>query len=67
MILPSLLEMDRRVAQVNKKYHSGWIWVGVTSGFTGVKLFGSLNIYWRMIIVKKEKEIINPKRSLKLK
>ena len=37
-------------------------------GFAGVKLSGSLNIYgyWRIIIKKSEREIINPKRSLRV-
>jgi len=42
---PSLLGIDRRKAWAKRKYHSGWMWVGVTSGFAGVKLSGSLNIY----------------------
>lgn len=38
---PSLLGMDRRIAYANRKYHSGLIWGGVTSGLAGVKLSGS--------------------------
>lgn len=38
---PSLLGMDRRIAYANKKYHSGLMWGGVTSGLAGMKLSGS--------------------------
>lgn len=38
---PSLLGMERRIAYANRKYHSGLIWGGVTSGFAGVKFSGS--------------------------
>lgn len=38
---PSLLGIDRRMAYANRKYHSGLIWGGVTSGFAGVKFSGS--------------------------
>lgn len=38
---PSLLGIDRRMAYANRKYHSGLMCGGVTSGFAGVKLSGS--------------------------
>lgn len=38
---PSLLGIDRRIAYANRKYHSGLMWAGVTSGLAGVKLSGS--------------------------
>lgn len=38
---PSLFGIDRRIAYANRKYHSGLIWGGVTSGFAGVKFSGS--------------------------
>jgi hypothetical protein len=41
----NLLGIDRRIAYANRKYHSGWILTGVTSGFAGVKLSWSLRIY----------------------
>jgi hypothetical protein len=41
---PSLLGIDRRIAYANRKYHSGWIWTGVTIGLAGVKS-GSLRKY----------------------
>jgi len=40
---PSLLGMERKIAYANRKYHSGWIWIGVTKGFAGLKLSGSPN------------------------
>lgn len=42
---PSLLGIDRKMAYANRKYHSGWIWTGVTKGFAGMKLSGSPNKY----------------------
>lgn len=41
---PNLLGIDRKIAYANKKYHSGWIWTGVTIGLAGIKLSGSPNI-----------------------
>ena len=38
---PSLFGIDRRIAYANKKYHSGWMWAGVTRGLAGIKLSGS--------------------------
>jgi hypothetical protein len=42
---PNLLGIDRRIAYANRKYHSGWMWIGVTSGFAGIKLSGSPRRY----------------------
>jgi hypothetical protein len=39
-----LLGIDRKIAYANKKYHSGWIWIGVTKGFAGIKFSGSPKI-----------------------
>lgn len=33
---PSLLEIEHRIAEATRKYHSGLIWGGVFSGFAGV-------------------------------
>ena len=41
---PSLFGIDRRIAYANKKYHSGWMWGGVTMGLAGVKFSGSFSI-----------------------
>ena len=38
---PNLLGIDRRIAYAIKKYHSGWIWTGVTKGLAGIKFSGS--------------------------
>lgn len=38
---PNLFGIDRRIAYANKKYHSGWIWIGVLNGFAGLKFSGS--------------------------
>ena len=40
---PNLLGIERKIAYANKKYHSGWIWMGVTKGLAGIKLSGSPN------------------------
>ncbi len=37
--------LDRKIAYANRKYHSGWMWIGVTKGLAGVKLSGSPRIY----------------------
>ena len=41
---PNLLGIDRRIAYAKRKYHSGWMWTGVTKGLAGVKLSGSPRI-----------------------
>ena len=35
---PNLLGIERKIAYANKKYHSGWMWTGVTKGLAGIKL-----------------------------
>lgn len=63
---PSLFGMDRRMAYANRKYHSGLIWGGVTSGLAGVKFSGSPrrlgenNASDASIVIN----TINPRRSL---
>jgi hypothetical protein len=42
---PSLFGTDHRIANANRKYHSGWICTGVTRGFAGEKLSESLKTY----------------------
>lgn len=58
--------MDRKIAYANKKYHSGWIWIGVTIGLAGVKLSGSESKYGFDMerIIKIEIVIENPIKSL---
>lgn len=41
MTPPSLFGIERRMAYANKKYHSGWIWIGVFRGLAGLKFSGS--------------------------
>lgn len=40
---PNLLGIDRKIAYIQRKYHSGLIWIGVTKGFAGKKFSGSVN------------------------
>ena len=66
---PNLLGIQRKIAYAYKKYHSGWIWTGVTIGFASEKFSGSPKTQGS-IKVKKVKEISkikNPKMSLKEK
>lgn len=66
---PILLGIDRRMAYANRKYHSGWIWGGVTMGFASIKLSESDrscgNIRQNEINIINI--IINPIISLKIK
>lgn len=66
---PSLLGIDRRIAYANRKYHSGWMCTGVTSGFAGVKLSGSLRIYGSLRVTADSTiiVIVNPTMSLAVK
>jgi hypothetical protein len=66
---PSFLGIERKIAYANKKYHSGWIWAGVTKGFAGIKLSGSPNKYGSVRVSMDRQAIINinPIISLKLK
>ena len=41
---PNLLGIERKIAYANKKYHSGWIWVGVTNGFAGIQFSASIKL-----------------------
>lgn len=40
---PSLFGIDRKIAYIHKKYHSGLIWIGVTRGLDIRKFSGSVN------------------------
>jgi len=66
---PSLLGIDRRIAYANRKYHSGWMWTGVTIGLAGVKLSGSLSMYgsFRVSTVSSMMVIVNPRMSFTVK
>ena len=63
---PSLFGIDRRIAYVHKKYHSGLMWGGVTSGLAGRKLSGSENKNGNAVLKNsKARNIIkNPNASL---
>jgi len=41
---PNLDGMERRTTYANKKYHSGWMWIGATSGLAGLKFSTSPKI-----------------------
>jgi len=66
---PSLLGIERRIAYANKKYHSGWIWIGVFRGFAGLKFSGSPILLGnrRTIKMKNIRNIMAPILSLILK
>ena len=40
---PNLLGIDRKIAYIHRKYHSGLIWIGVTRGLAIRKFSGSVN------------------------
>lgn len=63
---PNLLGIDRKIAYANKKYHSGWMWTGVTNGLAGMKLSGSPSMYGFTSdkIVRAINIIMNPTMSL---
>jgi len=48
---PSLLGIDRKIEYANKKYHSGWIWGGVTMGFASIKFSGSFRKLGNKLII----------------
>jgi len=66
---PSLLGTDRRMAYNHRKYHSGWICVGVISIFASVKFSGSINIFGASvdIVINNIIASINPMVSLIVK
>lgn len=63
---PSLLGIERRMAYAKRKYHSGLICGGVTSGLAGVKLSGSPRRLGENSAkeVKATSRAVNPSRSL---
>lgn len=66
---PSFLGIARSIAYIGKKYHSGWMWEGVTNGLALIKFSGSINKLGK----KKTKKpntphiIKNPAKSLIVK
>lgn len=63
---PNLLGIDRKIAYANRKYHSGWIWIGVIIGLAGVKLSGSDSMYGSasVTVINNIIIIVNPIISL---
>lgn len=61
--------IDRRMAYAKRKYHSGWIWTGVTRELAGIKFSGSPKSHGVCIeiMINNVKKMINPKASLKVK
>jgi len=66
---PTLLGIERKIAYAIRKYHSGWIWTGVTRGFAGIKFSGSpSNQGLVKHSIRRKKNITkNPNRSLYVK
>jgi len=50
---PILLGIDRKIAYANKKYHSGWIWIGVTRGLASKKFSESPSFHEKKKQIKK--------------
>jgi len=42
---PSLLGIEQRIAYSQRKYHSGWMWLGVINGLASMKFSGSFKIF----------------------
>lgn len=66
---PNLLGIDRRMAYAQRKYHSGLMWIGVTSGLAGMKFSGSVKREGLRSVRKIIKREIrkNPNRSFDVK
>lgn len=66
---PILLGIERRIAYANRKYHSGWIWIGVNIGLAGMKFSGSVEMNGLIDIIKKNnlKIKIDPIKSFLVK
>ena len=62
----NLLGIDRKIAYANRKYHSGWMWTGVTKGLAGIKFSVSPNKYGssKAIEIKVHRIKMKPNRSL---
>lgn len=63
---PSLLGIERKMAYTHRKYHSGLMWIGVTSGLARRKFSGSVIKFGvnRTIVINSVNAIINPRASL---
>lgn len=58
---PNFDGIERNTTYANRKYHSGWMWIGATKGFAGLKfstsprifgMFDTINIV-RIIVTRK--------------
>jgi hypothetical protein len=63
---PSLFGIDRRIAYSHRKYHSGWMWMGVTRGLAFRKFSGSVNKFGanKINTINRDRLIAYPSRSL---
>ena len=63
---PNLLGIDRRIAYTHRKYHSGLMWIGVTSGLASRKFSGSVSKLGvnKIRSMNRDKAIENPSISL---
>jgi hypothetical protein len=63
---PSLFGIDRRMAYIHRKYHSGLMWIGVTSGFAIKKFSGSAKSDGRnrTMVINPVIVIVYPRASL---
>jgi len=66
---PNLFGIERRIAYANKKYHSGWMWIGVFKGLAGLKFSGSPILLGNRstMKIKNIKNTMAPRLSLILK
>jgi len=49
---PSFEGMDRKITYANRKYHSGWMWIGATRGLAGLKFSTSLRIFGILDVIR---------------
>lgn len=53
---PNFLGIERKIAYAKRKYHSGWMWAGVTKGFAGIKFSASMKTYPRVNEAKSKRK-----------
>lgn len=63
---PSLLGIERKIAYTHKKYHSGLICTGVTSGLARRKFSGSVSMLGvnKTTVMNRVRAMMNPRASL---
>jgi hypothetical protein len=59
---PNLFGILRRIEYANRKYHSGWMWMGVVIGLAIIEFSGSIKIFGVNKDIKRrvENKQINP-------